>query len=278
MEDFPHYVTQINCLTGAINSKTYIRHILRMNIFNDYTILHRSPPRLHLHEVAGWTVGGAGILGGRPREAAPAGDTGPRPVCGGEVEGPHECVEGRTRGGNGRTEGSEGCSKAARPTRRRRGPHTGAEGRTRDGNGRTEGSEGCTKAARPARRRRGPPGLGLHRQARRDCHWYAGEGLDPLRLRVRRPPGSGSASGSQTGVGIAHAAAGFGFGFGFANRRCGSARRRRVRVRKPAVRKRTPPPGSCSHRQASRKCHWSAGEGLDPLRETSGPRGVSHLC
>ncbi len=24
MEDFPHYVTQINCLTGAIISETYI--------------------------------------------------------------------------------------------------------------------------------------------------------------------------------------------------------------------------------------------------------------
>jgi hypothetical protein len=42
--DFHHSVTQINCLTGAIISETYIRHILRMNIFNDYTILHRSPP------------------------------------------------------------------------------------------------------------------------------------------------------------------------------------------------------------------------------------------
>jgi hypothetical protein len=40
LEDFPHYVTQINCLTGAIISETYIRHILRMNIFNDYTNLH----------------------------------------------------------------------------------------------------------------------------------------------------------------------------------------------------------------------------------------------
>ncbi len=38
--DFHHSVTQINCLTGAIISETYIRHILRMNIFNDYTILH----------------------------------------------------------------------------------------------------------------------------------------------------------------------------------------------------------------------------------------------
>ncbi len=36
--DFHHSVTQINCLTGAIISETYIRHILRMNI--DYTILH----------------------------------------------------------------------------------------------------------------------------------------------------------------------------------------------------------------------------------------------
>ncbi len=42
LEDFPHYVTQINCLTVAIISDTYIRHILRMNIFNDYTILHKT--------------------------------------------------------------------------------------------------------------------------------------------------------------------------------------------------------------------------------------------
>jgi hypothetical protein len=119
--DFLHYVTQINCLTGAIISETYIRHISRMNIFNDYTILHRSPPRLHLHEGAGWTVG-----------AASAGDTGPKPVCGGE------------------------------------------------------------------------------------------------------------------------------------DRRCGRAGHRRARVR-------------TGHRQARRKCHWSAGEGLYPLRETSGPRGVSRL-
>ncbi len=40
LENFRHYVTQINYLTGAIISETYIRHILRMNIFNDYTILH----------------------------------------------------------------------------------------------------------------------------------------------------------------------------------------------------------------------------------------------
>ena len=53
-----------------------------MNIFNDYTILHRSPPRLHLLEGAGWTVGAAGILGGRPREAAPA-----------EPLGQGQCVE-----------------------------------------------------------------------------------------------------------------------------------------------------------------------------------------
>jgi hypothetical protein len=68
-------------------------------------------------------------------------------------------------------------------------------------------------------------------------------------LRVRRPavrkrtPPLGSASGSQTGGAEAHTAAGF--GFGFADRRCGSAHRRwvRLRVRRPAVRKRTPPPG-----------------------------------
>ncbi len=37
--DFHHSVSQINCLTGAIISETYIRHILRLNIFYDYTIL-----------------------------------------------------------------------------------------------------------------------------------------------------------------------------------------------------------------------------------------------
>jgi hypothetical protein len=83
--DFHHSVTQINCLTGAIISETYIRHILRMNIFNDYTILHRSPPpSLHLHEGASWTEGAADILGGRPREGAPA-----------EPLGKGQCVEVR---------------------------------------------------------------------------------------------------------------------------------------------------------------------------------------
>ncbi len=39
--DFLHYVTQINCLTGAIISETYIRYILRINIFQQlYAILH----------------------------------------------------------------------------------------------------------------------------------------------------------------------------------------------------------------------------------------------
>ncbi len=47
LEDFLHYVTQINCLTGAIISETYIRHILRMNIFNDYTILHNLIKKLY---------------------------------------------------------------------------------------------------------------------------------------------------------------------------------------------------------------------------------------
>jgi hypothetical protein len=42
---FHHSITQINSLTGAIISETYIRHILRMNIINDYTILHRRPPQ-----------------------------------------------------------------------------------------------------------------------------------------------------------------------------------------------------------------------------------------
>jgi hypothetical protein len=35
--DFLHYITQINGLTGAKISETYIRHILLINIFNDYT-------------------------------------------------------------------------------------------------------------------------------------------------------------------------------------------------------------------------------------------------
>ncbi len=56
-----------------------------------------------------------------------------------------------------------------------------------------------------------------------------------------------SASGSETSGVETHATAGFGFGFGFAHRRSGSARRCRfrvqLRVRRPAVQKRTPPPG-----------------------------------
>jgi hypothetical protein len=39
-----------------------------------------APPRLRLHEDAGWIKGAAGILGGRPREAASAGEIGPEPV------------------------------------------------------------------------------------------------------------------------------------------------------------------------------------------------------
>ncbi len=35
--------------------------------------------------------------------------------------------------------------------------------------------------------------------------------------------------------------------------------------------------GFGSHRQVRRRCHWSAGGSLDPLRETSGPWGVSRL-
>jgi hypothetical protein len=38
------------------------------------------PPQSALHEDAGWIEGAADILGGRPREAASAGETGPRPV------------------------------------------------------------------------------------------------------------------------------------------------------------------------------------------------------
>ena len=74
MEDFPHYVTQINCLTGAIISETYIRHILRRLYLTTIPVRSSTgaPPRLHLLEGAGWTVGAAGILEGRPREAAPA--------------------------------------------------------------------------------------------------------------------------------------------------------------------------------------------------------------
>ncbi len=166
-----------------------------MNIFNDYTILHRSPPQSASSRNAGWTEGAADILGGRPRETAPA-----------EPLGQGQCVEvrredrmkvartarRRRRPHKGRPwphGGGEGCTKAARPARRRRGPHKCAEGRTRGGNGRTEaaraaqrrrgpqegdegrtkalrlhegrqrphrGSKDCTKAARPARRQRGP--------------------------------------------------------------------------------------------------------------------------
>jgi hypothetical protein len=152
------------------------------------------PPRLHLHEVAGWTVGAAGILGGRPREAASAGDTGPRPVCGGEVEGPHEGGEDRTKApkvargaamaarrprrlhaqwrrgpqedDEGRTKAPKVARGAATAARRQQGLHKGGEARKRatraaqrrrrphDGRQRPHGgSEGCTKAARPARRR-----------------------------------------------------------------------------------------------------------------------------
>ncbi len=81
--DFLPYITQINGLPGDIISETYIRHILRINIFNDYTGSSTGappPPSLHPHIGACWIEGAAGILGGRPREAAPAGETGPRPV------------------------------------------------------------------------------------------------------------------------------------------------------------------------------------------------------
>jgi hypothetical protein len=177
----------------------------------DYTILHRSPPRLHLHEVAGWTVGAAGILGGRPREAAPAGNTGPRPVCGGEVEGPHEGGEDRTkapkaargaataaRRQRGLHKGGEACKKATRAAQRRRRPH---EGRQRPHGG----SEGCTKAARPARRRRGPHkgaegrrGGGNGRtEAARAAQKRRGpqEGDEGRRVRVRTDRLVGSATG-----------------------------------------------------------------------------------
>ena len=39
-----------------------------------------APHSLRLHEVAGWIEGEATILGGRPREAASAGVSGPEPV------------------------------------------------------------------------------------------------------------------------------------------------------------------------------------------------------
>jgi hypothetical protein len=39
-----------------------------------------APPSLRLHEDAGWIEGAADILGGRPREAASAGVSGPEPV------------------------------------------------------------------------------------------------------------------------------------------------------------------------------------------------------
>ncbi len=38
------------------------------------------PPILRLHEDEGWIEGAADILGGRPREAALAGVSGPKPV------------------------------------------------------------------------------------------------------------------------------------------------------------------------------------------------------
>jgi hypothetical protein len=38
------------------------------------------PPSLRLHEDAGWIEGAPDILGGRPREAASAGVSGPEPV------------------------------------------------------------------------------------------------------------------------------------------------------------------------------------------------------
>jgi hypothetical protein len=63
MFGFLHVPTQIYCLTGAIRA----RHL---NYINYDTILHRGPPSLRLHKGAGWVVGVAGFLGGRPREAA----------------------------------------------------------------------------------------------------------------------------------------------------------------------------------------------------------------
>ncbi len=48
--DFLHYITQINGLIGAIISETYKRHILRINIFNDYTGSSTVPS---IHRTAG---------------------------------------------------------------------------------------------------------------------------------------------------------------------------------------------------------------------------------
>ncbi len=41
-----------------------------------------APPSLRLHEDAGWIEGAADSLGGRPRQAASAGVSGPAPVWG----------------------------------------------------------------------------------------------------------------------------------------------------------------------------------------------------
>jgi hypothetical protein len=131
---------------------------------------------------AGWTVGAADILGGRPREAAPA-----------EPLGQGQCVEVRR---------SLACLPARlQPETRRallhRSPPREAPPPPQEvgfgfGDWWCGNARHCrvrVRVRRPAVRKRTPP------------------------------PGSGSASGSQTGGAEVHAAAGFGFSFGFANRR-----------------------------------------------------------
>ncbi len=144
--DFHHSVVQINCLTGAIISETYIRHITKF-IFNDYTILHRSPPQSASSRRCRLDWRSGRHLGRTAARKGPCRTTGPRPVCGGEEGGPHEGGEGRMKAARAAWrrrwphEGGEGRMEAARAAWRRRGPHEGGEGRM--------------KAARAAWRRRG---------------------------------------------------------------------------------------------------------------------------
>jgi hypothetical protein len=59
------------------NSETHIRNIYLNKLLYDPP---QGPPSLRLHEGAGWIEVAAGFLGGRPQEAASAGDTRLRPV------------------------------------------------------------------------------------------------------------------------------------------------------------------------------------------------------
>jgi hypothetical protein len=127
LEDFPHYVTQINCLTGGRLDCRSGRH----------------PGRAAARSGPCRTLGQGQCVEVRREDRMKAARAAQR------RRRPHGC--------------SEGCTKAARPARRRRGPHKGAEGRTRGGNGRTEaaraaqrrrgqqeGDEGRTKEATAA--------------------------------------------------------------------------------------------------------------------------------